>query len=125
MTEADFEKLKASSNPQEKSKRSISRSKGKKELTETEKKIAAIPKGTLDEDRILYWIWGKVNPTYMKYVSKYILLDYLEVHPDILKAFGFHQKEYHRVVLSMITERHDMMTFDEFDVSLFNKGSHD
>lgn len=54
----------------------------------------------------------------MKYVSKYVLLDFLENHIEILHAFKFHPKEYRRVILSMITERHDMLNFDEFDVAL-------
>ena len=116
MTEADLQKTKSESNPNEKSKRGGSKSKSRKERSEVEKKLATIPKGTLEEDRIMYWIWGKINPTFMKYVSKYALLDYLETHPEILQAFGFHPKEYRRVILSMITERHDMLNFDEFDV---------
>ena len=114
MTQVAIDKTKADYDPNQKSKRSIS--KGSKGMTEAQKNLATIPKGTVDEDRIMYWLWGKINSTYMKYVSKYSLLDYLEMHPETIHAFGFHPKEYRRVILSMITERHDMLTFDEFDV---------
>lgn len=116
LTETDLEKIKADSNPNDRSTKSRSKSKGKKVPSEREKKLASIPKGTLEEDRILYWLWGKVNPNYMKYVSKYAILDHFEAHPELLQAFKFHPKEYRRVIQSMITERHDMLTFDEFDV---------
>ena len=125
LTEADLEKIKADSNPNGRSKRSTSKSKGKRIKSEKEKKLDAIPKGTVDEDRIMYWIWGKINPTYMKYISKYTLLEFFDNHPEILHAFKFHPKEYRRVILSMITERHDMLTFDEFDVNTIHAGSHD
>ncbi len=111
-----MENIKADSNVDGKSKRSASKSKGKRDRSAIEKKLATIPKGTLDEDRIMYWIWGKVNPTYMRYISKRALIEYLEIHPEILRAFNFHPHEYRRVIMSMITERHDMLNFDEFDV---------
>lgn len=117
LTQADMDKLKSDTNVNDKSKRSGSKSKSKRDKSALEKKLATIPKGIVDEDRILYWIWGKVNPTYMRYIHKNALLDYLEVHPEILKAFNFHPKEYRRVILSMVTERHDMLNFDEFDVA--------
>lgn len=118
-----MDRMAAESAGGDRSKRSTSRQKKTHSLTEKEKKLAAIPKGTVDEDRIMYWLWGKVNPAYMKYVSKHQVLDFFEVNPEILQAFGFHPKEYRRVVLSMITERHDMLTFDEFDVGCSHKGT--
>lgn len=116
LTQADMDKIKADSNADDKLNRSVAKSKGKREKSAIEKKLAIIPKGTVDEDKVLYWIWGKLNPTYVRYIPKKALLDYLEVHPEILKAFNFHPKEYRRVIISMITERHDMLNFDEFDV---------
>lgn len=118
MTEADRLKTMAASAPDDQNQAKIARSKSKAARTEKEKKLAGIPKGTVDEDRILFWLWGKINPSYLRYVSKFKLLDYLQMNTDILQAFGFHPKEYQRVILSMITERHDMLNFDEFDVFL-------
>jgi hypothetical protein len=118
MTEADRLKTMAASTPDDENQGKTARSKSKAARSEKEKRLAGIPKGTIDEDRILYWLWGKINPLYLRYVSKFKLLDYLQMNPDILQAFGFHPKEYQRVILSMITERHDMLNFDEFDVFL-------
>lgn len=115
MTEAEKEKTIASTTEAAEINRSKSRSKALR--GEKEKKLAVIPKGIIEEDRILYWIWGKINPSYLRYVSKFKILDYLEQNPEIMVAFSFHPREYKRVILSMITERHDMVNFDEFDVS--------
>lgn len=123
MTEAD--KLKTMASAPEESQARQSRSRSKLLRSEKEKSLAGIPRGVVDEDRILYWLWGKINPSYLRFVSKFKLLDYLQLNPDILRAFGFHPTEYQRVVLSMITERHDMLNFDEFDVDLNNLGFDD
>lgn len=120
MTEAERQKTLAASGPDDRELAKQHRSKSKAVRTEKERKLANVPKGTIDEDRILYWLWGKINPSYLRYVSKFKLLDYLQLNPDIMQAFGFHPKECQRVILSMITERHGMLNFDEFDVKLYN-----
>ena len=69
-----------------------------------------------DEDRVLFWIWGKINPSYGRYLRKDKLLSYLDSNPDICRAFGLVRSQYGRVIMSMITEKPDFVTFDEFDV---------
>lgn len=121
MTEAERAKTIAASTEQAEVKRSISRSKLLR--TEKEKRLALVPKGTIDEDRVVYWLWGEMNPSYTRYLSKFKILEYFERNPEVMAAFGFHPREYKRVILSMITERHAMVNFDEFDVILVLAGS--
>lgn len=113
MTDQEFERIKIENDPTYVSKKSINAEKMKQEKERARK---AIPQAVQDEDRVLYWIWGKVNPLYKKYILKDQLIRYLDSNPDITKAFGLVPNEYSRVISSMITEKHEMLNFDEFDV---------
>ncbi len=81
-----------------------------------EKARKAIPLTINDEDRVIYWIWGKLNPLFKRYLLKENLIRYLDLNPDIARAFGLVPQEYPRVIMSMITEKPDFLNFDEFDV---------
>lgn len=114
LSEADIEKIKENSDPNYFSKK---KQKALKLKEERQKLRDRIPETAVDEDRVLYWMWSKLNPLYRQYVPKRTIVGYLSANLDILQAFGFHEKEYERVVTSMITEKADHMNFDEFDVT--------
>ena len=113
ITEQEMEQIKIDSDP------TYVPMKIRKAQKAKEERIAAknsIPPDVLDEDRVIYWIWGKVNPLYRPLVSKQQVLNFMRGNPEILQVFGLHPSEYERVLESMITENHGNMNFDEFDV---------
>ena len=77
-----------------------------------------VPDSTQDEERILYWIWGKINPTYKQYVEKDRIATYLRHQPEICQSFGIFMPDLRRVLGTMITERFGALNFDEFDIFL-------
>jgi hypothetical protein len=42
------------------------------------KEVSSAPGDLQNEDRIMYWLWGKINPTYSQYVSKDRVLGYIK-----------------------------------------------
>ena len=75
LTDKDMEAIKIESDPVYMSKRAKSIQQMREER---EKAKAAIPLNTKDEDRVLFWMWGKINPTYGRYLRKDKLLSYLD-----------------------------------------------
>lgn len=118
LTEKDFDRIRELEDPDFMTKKVKKAQQARaKRLREQQKKINT-PSDVMDEDRVLFWVWGKINPRYSKFINKAALCSYLRTHPEICEAFGLHPQEYRRVINTMITERHGMLSFDEFDVLL-------
>ena len=77
-----------------------------------------------DEESMMHWIWNKINPHYKTYISKKEFLNYLFSDKDVRDVFNLRENELVHIIESIVTERPDCLTFEEFEVMRDNQGFH-
>jgi hypothetical protein len=80
---------------------------------------AQIPLKADDEQKVIDWLWKRLNPTKFAAIPKEHILRYLASYPEFTVAFDFHPRYYQGVLASMVTEKSGMVGYEEFCVIHF------